>query len=83
MTRDDILEELRALIQRHLDGPVNADLETDIQRDLELDSMKKLALIVEIENRFRLSFEPEDDLQTQTVGDLVSVIERHLDGNSR
>lgn len=83
MTRDDILEELRALIQRHLDGPVNADLETNIQRDLELDSMKKLALIVEIENRFRLSFEPEDDLQTQTVGDLVSVIERHLDGNSR
>ncbi len=83
MTRDDILEELRALIQRHLDGPVNADLETDIQRDLELDSMKKLALIVEIENRFRLSFEPEDDLQTQTVGDLESVIERHLDGNSR
>ncbi|MEL6341032.1 MAG: acyl carrier protein [Myxococcota bacterium] len=80
MTRSGILEELRGLIQRQLDGPITADLETDIQRDLELDSMKKLALIVEIENRFRISFEPEDDLETRTVGDLVAVIERRLQG---
>ena len=44
--------------------------------DLELDSLRLLTLAVEVENRFRVAFEPEDDEEIVTVGDLVDAVER-------
>ncbi|MEM6729967.1 MAG: acyl carrier protein [Myxococcota bacterium] len=79
MTREAIIETLRQILKRQLGQSVSATLDTDLRTDLELDSLKQLAVIVEIENEFRISFEPEDDTVT-TVGQLVSVIEKHLRG---
>lgn len=80
-TRDDIIATLRSILERQLRRPVEAEWNSDIQRDLGLDSLKQLALIVEIENTFELAFEPEDD-DVRTVGQLVETIERLLRENA-
>ncbi len=51
--------------------------EMRIQTDLGLDSLRAMALIVEIENRFEIVLEPEDEARLETIGDLIDlVIER-------
>lgn len=46
--------------------------------DLELDSVRALTLVVELENRFRICLEPEDEVGIATVGDLAGVVARKL-----
>jgi len=42
--------------------------------DLELDSIRRLTLAMEVENRFRVCLDEEDDLAVETVGDLVRAV---------
>jgi acyl carrier protein len=46
---------------------------------LGLDSLKLLTLAVEVENRFRICLDPEDEAGIETVADLVAIIRRQLD----
>ena len=48
--------------------------ETSIQRDLQLDSLQLLTLVVELENHFRLCFEPGDEAGLATLGDIATRI---------
>ena len=50
--------------------------------DLALDSLRLLALAVEVENRFRIKIEPADEAEIRTVGDLVEVVRRKLRGSA-
>ena len=45
-----------------------------------LDSMQRLALVVAIEDRFDVAFEPEDDAAIRTGEDVVAVLLRRLGG---
>jgi acyl carrier protein len=45
---------------------------------MQLDSLQLIALVVEVENRFRVCLEPEDEARIATIGDLVEVIRRRL-----
>ncbi len=47
--------------------------------DLALDSLRLLALAVEVENRFRVKIDPDDEAQIRTVADLAAVVRRKLD----
>ena len=82
MSEDPILagvrEALRELEVRH---PV--ELETHVLNDLGLDSLQRIALVIEIENRFRVCLEPEDEARIATIGDLVAVIRGRLAGDRR
>ncbi len=82
MTEQQILEGVRKLMREHLQivSPVGA--ETDLVRDLQLDSLKKLALVVELENEFRICFDSGDEEGLATVGDVVRLIARRLEANS-
>ena len=62
--------------------------ELDWTRDLpagslseELDSMQKMSLVVGIEDRFLICFEPEEEEQIDTVETLISFISKKI--NSR
>lgn len=46
--------------------------------DLRLDSLRLLTLAVEVENRFRVALDEEDEAGIETVGDLVAAIRRKL-----
>lgn len=45
-----------------------------------LDSVDRLALVVAIEDRFLVAFEPEDDASARTVDDVVRVVLARLSG---
>jgi acyl carrier protein len=44
--------------------------------DLGLDSLKRLILVVEVENHFRVCLDGEAEAEIVTVGDLIRVIGR-------
>lgn len=71
---NDLLAVIAAVAREHVGyaGPLAPELR--LIEDLELDSVKALTLVVELENRFRIRLEPEDEAEIVTVGDLALVI---------
>jgi acyl carrier protein len=45
---------------------------------LGLDSVKQLTLVIEIEDRFRIRLDDQDEASLATVGDLLDVIGRKV-----
>ncbi len=83
-TRSQILEEIRAIAAETLDWRGKLVDETRLVEDLELDSLRALTLVIEIENRLRVRIEPEDESGLDTIGDLLDVVElrqRELDAD--
>lgn len=72
-----ILEGIREILGRMgVDRPVDGD--TRVDEGLGLDSIRRIEFVIEVENRFRVRLEPEDEEEVETVGDLVRVIGRRL-----
>jgi acyl carrier protein len=73
---DDILPALTQIARTHLewDGILATDM--PLVETLSLDSLRLLTLIVEVENRFRVTLDEEDETTIRTVGDLVDTIRR-------
>jgi acyl carrier protein len=78
--RQAILDGVSRVFAEHLriEGVSEA---THLFRDLKLDSIQQLTLVVELENRFRLRFETSDEEGIETVGDVVDVVARRLDAS--
>jgi acyl carrier protein len=81
MKEERILDGIRQAV-RELEVPYPVELDTHVLNDMELDSLQLIALVVEIENRFRVCLEPEDEARIATIGDLVEVIRRRLPEDS-
>lgn len=73
-TAADLLGEIEAVAREHVgfDGTLARDQR--LVEDLRLDSVRALTLVVELENRFRVCLEPEDEAGIATVGDLERVL---------
>lgn len=81
MTREPtILETIRELAQARL-GWAGGELAPEMRlvEDLNLDSIRLLTLATEVENRFRIFLDEADELAIETVGDLISIVERKLE----
>ena len=78
MNRLDVLDGVRHVIRQHLNiaGPI--DPETDMLREWQLDSIKQLTLVVELENHFRICFEAGDEQDLVTVGQIVDLVSSRL-----
>ena len=74
MTRKEILAAIGEIAREHLgqEGPLAQD--TRLVEDLGLDSIRLLTLAAEVENRFRIVIEPEQEAGLATVGDLVRLV---------
>lgn len=51
------------------------NLKTNLEKDLELDSIFLLTLAVEIENHYKIILNENDSNGIETIGDLVSLID--------
>ncbi len=78
MTEQHILEEVTKVMREHLQITSPVELSTDLTRDLQLDSLKQLTFVVELENQFRICFDASDEEGLVTVGDVVGLIGRRL-----
>lgn len=78
-TRREILAGIAEVARDQLElDPAAVRPEARLVEDLGLDSLRLLTLAAEVENRFRVALEPEDDAAIVTVGDLVAALERRL-----
>ena len=77
MERGRVLEDVRRVLEEHL---LISDVreETDLFRDLELDSVQQLTFIVELENAFEICFDEGDEASIRTIGDVVDIVSRRL-----
>lgn len=77
MERPAILEGVSRVFAEHLSIPEVTE-STHLFRDLELDSLQQLTLVVELENRFRIRFDEGDESGIETVSDIVNLVARRL-----
>ncbi|HTQ78672.1 MAG TPA: acyl carrier protein [Thermoanaerobaculia bacterium] len=75
-----ILSGIAEVVREHLDwrGPVTPEMR--LVEDLNLDSIRLLTLAVEVENRFRVLLDEEDEARIETVADLIRAVEAKLAG---
>ena len=77
MPRAEILAGVRKVFADELKIEALTE-ETHLVRDLKLDSIQQLTLVVELENRFRVAFGQGDETGIERVGDVVDLLERRL-----
>jgi acyl carrier protein len=66
----DSTADVRALVAKSLGVPDDAILETSSLRDLGVNSLDLVVLVMAIEERFRIEFEPSDLERLRTFGEL-------------
>lgn len=78
MDRDAILAAIAELARTklHWSGPVRPEMR--LIEDIQLDSIQLMTLAMEVEDRFRICLEEEDEAEIKTVGDLVETVETKL-----
>lgn len=79
MSDEQIFDGIQDVMRRHLRLDIPLRPETDVLRDLCLDSVQRLTLIVELENHFRICFEPGDAEGVSTLGDVTALIRDRLE----
>jgi len=79
-TLDDIRGQVLQIARRELSlAPEDLDRLTD-DTDLGelLDSVQRLTLVVGIEDHFQICFDPEDDEQAVTIGDVTRIVQQRM-----
>ena len=74
LTRRDatgVAADVRRLVAKSLGVPDDAILETSSLRDLGVNSLDLVVLVMSIEEKFRIEFEPSDLERLRTFGDLA------------
>ncbi len=77
MERRRVLEDVQRVLEKHL-RIADVQEETDLFRDLELDSVQQLTFIVELENAFEICFDEGDEARIRTIGDVVDIVSHRL-----
>ena len=83
MNQTQIIEGVEKVLREHLQIESPIGLETDLFRDLQLDSLKQLTLVVELENQFRICFDEGDEEGLRTIGDVVALIKDRVTSASQ
>ncbi len=78
MTREEVLREVERVARDHVGFEGRLEPAMRLIEDLRLDSIRLLTLAVEVENRFRICLDEEDEEAIATVGDLVDAVRRKL-----
>ncbi len=71
----DLLEELQSIVRRELDQPdLQLTASTGVGDIPDWDSLAHVRIIVAIENRFRVFFDPDEYTEFTSVGEIVDSI---------
>ena len=72
---DLTVREIGRAAEAVLGQPVSVSGETDIARDLSVDSLALMNIVMELEDKFDLSIPLDRMADVQTVGDLARLID--------
>ena len=74
MTAAEIERGIVEVARQHLDFRGDFDPRLRLVEDLGFNSLKLLTLAAEIENRFRVTLEPDEEAGIATLGDLQELL---------
>jgi len=78
MTRDDVLQAIRAHLADELElDPARVEESTHFKRDLDADSLDLYTLVQEIEDSYGVQMSDEQAAKIQTVGQAVDFVLAH------
>ena len=72
----EVVEATGAIIRAEVDSKAVVGPESDLLRDLRLDSISLMTLVVGLEDRFRVTLSEEDSEGVRTVGELAALVVR-------
>jgi acyl carrier protein len=82
LNRDQVFAELQAVFDQMFMEPVTVSAELSAADVPEWTSLTHVALILAIEDRFKIRFRLGEIEATQKLGDLAALILRHVSGKS-
>jgi acyl carrier protein len=72
----DIYQQLETLLKKKVK---KHDITADAKlKELGIDSLELLSIVVELEDSFSVTFEDDELSKLETVGDVISTIERKI-----
>lgn len=71
---EQVLGELQRILRDELGVAREVRASDDLVRDLQLDSVGALTLVVGLEDKFRVALEEADAAAVHTVGELVALV---------
>lgn len=77
MTREQITHEILGVMAKYSEHPGEALLAAESLEEL-VDSMARIEIIFEIEDKYDVQIEDEEVLGIRTVADIVSCVEKRL-----
>ncbi len=77
-----VLAGIEEVARAHLAWTGRLTRDMPLVETFGLDSVKQLTLIIELENRFRIRLDDQDEASLATVGDLLDVVGRKLGGRA-
>lgn len=78
-----MLEKIKAILSKNLKiNPSEITEKTNLRKDLDVDSLALVEIVMEIENTFGIGEISDDDIpKLKTVGDIVNYIEEQKKKN--
>lgn len=76
----EIYQQVKTILERFLDTPVAISEETELVNDLQLDSLKVMEVVEEVEDSFDFSFPLNELSGIRTVRDFVQRVQQELAG---
>ena len=75
-----MLDKIREIICEFVDmDPKSITLETNIRKDLGLNSLELVNLAVDIEEEFDVEIPDKEAMSLETVADAIRVVEKYMD----
>lgn len=78
MDRSDIFESLKALVAERFDLTPEALTLSTTQKDLGIDSILMVDLMMDVEERLGVTFKNLDLVPNPSLGDIVSLVEANI-----
>lgn len=76
----EIYQQVKTILERFLDTPIAISEETELVNDLQLDSLKVMEMVEEVEDSFDFSFPLNELSGIRTVRDFVQRVQQELAG---
>ena len=72
-----MLEKIKNVMAEKLDiEPEDITLEADLKKDLQLDSLSVLELVMALEDEYGIRVPDEELMKLETVGDVINYLEK-------
>ena len=76
MTDEKIIDGIKSVFVEYLEIETDLEPSTHLTRDLQLDSLQGLTLVVELENHFQIAFNEGDENGVETISDLIELVRK-------